>query len=400
VRTISSTAVLSGSNADGRRAHAASHARGDRYPRPTKASTPQVKRLGLRPLRYALLGGALLSLAAAGWGGLVRIGWPWPPLLDGLVLAHGPLMVTGFIGTLIGVIRALLSLERIGFVPPALSVSASLVAITAPGSALAPMLGIAAALALLATTVRSWRAGRRPALALLGLAAAAWAIGDVLWLREGPGGGATAWWMAFTALAITGQRVDTDPRLGANGRPLLAAAVLLILLGALTVAAGADQGLRMFGLGAVALTAWAVRGDLVERSRRVGSRAYLRFFVVAMASAYFWLAVSGGLALVLGAAPYDAILHALFAGFVFSAIFAHAPTFLPGVLARAVVFRATAYVPLVLLDLAVVWRVAAALLVSTDGRRWSSLLIGLAVLLFVANTGASLRGRRPFPVSN
>lgn len=359
--------------------------------------TPQVKRLGLRPLRYALLAGALLSLAAAGWGGLVRIGWSWPPLRDGLLLAHGPLMVTGFVGTLIGVIRALLSLESVGLVPPTLSAAASLVAIAAPGSALAPALGIAAALALLATTARSWRTGRRPALALLGLAAASWAIGDALWLREGPGGGATAWWMAFTALAITGQRVDTDPRLGGNGRPLLVLAVLLILLGALAVAAHASEGLRVLGLGTIALAAWAVRADLVERWRRVGSRAYLRFFVFAMASAYLWLAVSGGLALVLGSAPYDAILHALFAGFVLCAMFAHAPAFVPGVLGRAVVFGATAYVPLALLDLAVLWRVAATLIVSPEGARWSSLLIGIAALLFVANAAASLRGRRPLP---
>lgn len=304
-------------------------------------------------------------------------------------------MVTGFVGTLVGVIRALLSLEAVGLVPPVLSAAASLVAIAAPGNALAPALGIAAALALLATTARSWRTGRRPALALLGLAAAAWAIGDALWLREGPGGAATAWWMAFAALAITGQRVDTDPRLGEKGRPLLAIAVLLILLGALAVAADASEGLRAFGLGAVALAAWAVRADLVERWRHVGSRAYLRFFALALASAYLWLAVSGGLALVVGAAAYDAIVHALFAGFVLSAIFAHAPAFVPGVLGRAVVFRATAYIPLALLDLAVLWRVIATLRASTEGQRWSSLLIGLAVLLFVVNATASLRSRRP-----
>ncbi len=272
-------------------------------------------------------------------------------------------------------------------------------AIAAPGTALAPALGIAAALALLATTLRTWRAGRRPALALLGLAAMAWAIGDALWLGEGAGGAATAWWMAFAALAITGQRVDIDPRLGKRGRPLLAIAVLLILLGALAVSAHASEGLHVFGLGVVALAAWAVRGDLVERWQHVRSRAYLRFFVLAMASAYLWLAVSGGLALFVGAAPYDAIVHALFTGFVLSAIFAHAPAFVPGVLGRAVVFRTTAYVPLALLDLAVLWRVVATLFASPEGQRWSSLLIGLAALLFVANAGASLRGRRPLPAT-
>jgi hypothetical protein len=359
----------------------------------------QIKRLGLRPLRYALVAGALLSLAVAGWAGLVRIGWPWPAFREEVLLSHGPLMVTGFVGTLVGVIRALRSLEAVGLIPPVLSATASVAAIAVPGTPLGPVLGIAAALALLATTLRTWRAGRRPALALLGLAAMAWAIGDALWLGEGQGGAATAWWMAFAALAITGQRVDTDPRLGEKGRPLLGIAVLLILLGALTVAVRGPEGLRVFGLGAIALVAWGVRGDLIERRRHVGSRRYLRFLVLAMASAYVWLAVSGGLALFLGAAPYDAIVHALFAGFVLSAIFAHAPAFVPGVLGRAVVFRTAAYVPLALLDIAVLGRVVATVVVSPDGQRWSSLLIGIAVLLFIANAGTSLRDRRPLPAT-
>src|SRR5438874_13536622 len=45
-------------------------------------------------------------LLTALWGGLVRLGWalpPWPPRLPAV---HGPLTVCGFLGTLIGVERA------------------------------------------------------------------------------------------------------------------------------------------------------------------------------------------------------------------------------------------------------------------------------------------------------
>lgn len=47
--------------------------------------------------------GALLSGL---WAGLLRIGWPIPPLSPRLLIEHGPLMVSGFLGTLISLERA------------------------------------------------------------------------------------------------------------------------------------------------------------------------------------------------------------------------------------------------------------------------------------------------------
>src|SRR5213078_511068 len=56
--------------------------------------------------RFPLVVLGLFALLTALWGGLVRLGWalpPWPPRLPAV---HGPLMVCGFLGTLIGVERA------------------------------------------------------------------------------------------------------------------------------------------------------------------------------------------------------------------------------------------------------------------------------------------------------
>src|SRR5881628_3142678 len=60
-----------------------------------------------RAWRAPLMVVALLSLTWGVWLGLLRIGWalplPWP---DQLIL-HGPLMIGGFLGTLIGLERAI-----------------------------------------------------------------------------------------------------------------------------------------------------------------------------------------------------------------------------------------------------------------------------------------------------
>ena len=58
----------------------------------------------LQRLRYPLLLIALLALLVAIWAGLMRIGWLLPAA-GGLAAAHGPLMVSGFLGTLIGLER-------------------------------------------------------------------------------------------------------------------------------------------------------------------------------------------------------------------------------------------------------------------------------------------------------
>ena len=61
------------------------------------------------PLKYErlpLLALSILALLAGLWAGLLRLGWSLPPIQPGLYVAHGPLMVCGFLGTLISIERA------------------------------------------------------------------------------------------------------------------------------------------------------------------------------------------------------------------------------------------------------------------------------------------------------
>ena len=62
-----------------------------------------------RRLLLILLAGA--SLLTGLWAGLVRMGWLLPIPNNQFVLIHGPMMVVGFLGTLIGLERAV-ALQR------------------------------------------------------------------------------------------------------------------------------------------------------------------------------------------------------------------------------------------------------------------------------------------------
>jgi len=60
----------------------------------------------LSRLRIPLLGLSIFVLLVAIWAGWLRLGWPWPALRPNLALIHGPLMVSGFLGTLVSLERA------------------------------------------------------------------------------------------------------------------------------------------------------------------------------------------------------------------------------------------------------------------------------------------------------
>lgn len=94
---------------------------------------------------------------------------------------------------------------------------------------------------------------------------------------------------------------------------------------------------------------------------------------------------------------YDAVLHAVFLGFVMSMVMAHAPVILPAVLRRPLPYRPVMYVPLALLHSTLVLRVLVG-----DARDvpWAVQVGGVgnivAVLTFVAVAATSvLRGAPP-----
>jgi hypothetical protein len=62
------------------------------------------------PLPFLVL--AILGLLAALWAGLMRLGWRLLALTPSLALAHGLLMISGFLGTLITLERAVAMQKR------------------------------------------------------------------------------------------------------------------------------------------------------------------------------------------------------------------------------------------------------------------------------------------------
>jgi hypothetical protein len=79
---------------------------------------------------------------------------------------------------------------------------------------------------------------------------------------------------------------------------------------------------------------------------------------------------------------YDAYLHAVLLGFVFSMVFGHAPIIFPAILERPIGFHPVAWLPLVLLHVAVAARILGDILLNQDLRQAAGMLTGIAIALY------------------
>jgi hypothetical protein len=350
--------------------------------------------------RVPMLAIGLVSMACGTWLGLVRLGWnlplPWPDQL----IAHGPLMACGFLGTLISLERAVGYGARWGYAAPVLIAAGALALDLGPVGRLGPLLTTIGSLLVLAMFVVVWR--RQPSLfvATMTAGAVAWVVGNAQWLSGAAIFRVVFWWLAFLVLTIAGERLELNRVLRPTPavRAFFVLAIALIVAGIAAAARWPEPGVRVLGGGLIALTWWLAHNDIARRT--VHQRGVTRFMAVCLLGGYAWLGVGGIIAMVTGVATpgllYDAMLHAVFLGFVMSMVFAHAPVIFPAVLGVALPYRPAFYLHVGVLHASLALRIVGDL-VDTLGRWrvWGGLLNAVALLLFLFSTARAIATARP-----
>lgn len=345
--------------------------------------------------RFSSLALALGLLLTALWAGLIRLGWPWPVLVTTLPMAHGPLMINGFLGTLIGLERAVALQARWAYAAPLLTAGGALLLVAGIGGSLGIwllLLGGGVLLAVMGKIIAvhpTLDAGVIAAGVVLGLA------GNLLWLLGHSIPQVVFWWAGFLLLTIAGERLELSRFLRLSQRALVGFTLALaIFVGGLLLALFTfAPGIRLSGLGMLLLAFWLFYYDIARRRIKAGGQA--RFTALCLLSGYIWLGVGGLLALRyaghLAGPAYDAMVHAIFLGFVFPMIFGHAPIVFPAVLQRSFAYSPRFYSHLILLHATLLLRICGDLLLWWPGRQWGGLLNALVLLLFLANTVTALR---------
>jgi hypothetical protein len=347
---------------------------------------------GLRAARIALLLLAAVSLVAGVSGGLARVGFPLAVPMSAAF--HGALMTGGFLGTVISLERAIAFGSPAALAAPLASGLGALCLLLGIAP-LAQWLLVAAPLLLAAASVAIARRQPQAHTVLLVIAAAAWVVGNALFVHGAPADTCTPWWFAFLVLTIAAERLEMTRLMKRRplAKPLFYAVTAALLAGAAIAILRPAFGAVVFGLALAAMAAWLATFDIARRTVR--SEGLPRYAAVSLLAGYAWLAI-GGLAWATtpftAPAPRDAAMHALGLGFVFSMIFAHAPIIVPVVVRVSVRFTRAFYAPLALLHASLAIRLVAGLL-DAEARRWGALLNAAAIALFVATLVASMARR-------
>ena len=352
---------------------------------------------GLRPLhRLPLLVLGFAGLAVGTGAGLARLGVVVPDLAAQAAAVHGPLMIGGFFGVVIALERAVAIGRGWAYVAPLLAGLGGVAAIAGAVPA-ASLLMLAASAVLVAASLDILRRQRALFTFTIAAAAACWAAGNLLWVRGSPVHEVVSWWLAFPILTIAGERLELSRFLPPSP---WARRVFIAILAAFGVAlaGGVRAWAQMtFAAALIALAVWLGKQDIARHTVR-GS-GVTRFIAVCLLSGYVWLAVGGAVALFAGGfSPgtrgYDAALHALALGFVFSMVFGHAPVIVPSVVRAAVPYHASFYAPLAFLHVSLVVRLAGDAVGDHEWKALGGVLNALALAAFIVSTlAAVVRGK-------
>jgi hypothetical protein len=339
-----------------------------------------------------------VSLLSAVAGGLLRAGASWSLLHGNVVVAqaagaHAALMLSGFLGMVIAIERAVAVRLRWAFGAPVAAGLGSL-ALLAGRFEVAAALGIIAALVSVAVHLVVLQRQRAPHTALLLLASCAWLVGNVLFaVGRGPAD-ALPWWFALPVLTIAAERLEMTrlTRRHAIGMPVLLVIVVLLLGGAALSPLTAIGGV-LFGCALLMLALWFGTFDIARRT--LFAKGLPRYMAVCLLAGYAWLAVAGlaWMGVALGCPGRDLALHALSLGFIFSMVMGHAPVILPAVLRVKLQFGAWFYAPLLALHASLLLRVFGGIR-HPDLRTIGAELNAAALLLFAVTVVVSAVLRR------
>ena len=261
---------------------------------------------------------ALLALMLALWTGLVRIGWALPSFPN-LSVAHGPLMISGFLGVLIPLERAVAIRQKWMFAVPILAGVGWISMLIVPflGGLLLTLASIGALL-ILGVMVR-----REPHVHTITMFAGmcAWVAGNFLWMLGLPIFKIVYLWMAFLVLTIAGERLELSRVLNPSPGQLRIFGLIAVALaaGAALSVVDLNLGTRLSGFSILTLSLWFLKNDLATRNVR-HSNPLTRYIAICLFSGFIWLGIGGVVQLYFGALyagpSYDAALHAVFVGFV------------------------------------------------------------------------------------
>jgi hypothetical protein len=337
--------------------------------------------------RIPMLMIGFISLVLGVGSGLLRLGWNFPLSSTNLAAFHGPLMVCGFLGTVIALERAVAIGQRWAYLGP---LSAGLGGLTIiagfPWHIGAGLITLASIILGVASAVIFLRQRTLFILILL-LGSLSWLFGNLLWLTGFSIPQVAPWWIGFLVLTIAGERLELSRFMppSPNSKIIFVAIIVLLLIGAALATLSSGWNVQVLSAALLALALWLLRQDVARHT--IKQQGLTRFMAACLLSGYVWLLVGGLIGAfsqyLMPGSSYDAFLHAVLIGFVFSMIFGHAPIIFPAVAKVRVPYHSSFYLSLIVLHASLIIRIVGDLLPILHCRSAGGALNAIALLLFI-----------------
>lgn len=359
-------------------------------------ATVPASRAGRAPVRHRVIllaGGAAMLLTGLN-AALLRLGLPAPVDAPGVAQMHGPLMVYGFLTTLICLeravaLRAVTPASGWAYAAPAAGVLGGLLLIAGvagapiPGQLLAGAAWSVACILLLVIYAVMWRAQSSAALGIQMLGAVAGAGGAALWARGLAIPQIFPWWAALLVLTIGGERLDLA-RLAFRGRlerRIMGWAGLVVLTLPLTLLTPA-LGYAALGVVLGVLVVDLASHDIARRT--IHGHGAAQLMAACMLGGYAW-AFFASLSWLAGGPVqsgyrYDFTVHAITVGFVVSMILAHAPVIVPAIVHRQLPYHPVMWAVWIMLQVGLVVRILAGFREAVGGWQFGGALDVMALL--------------------
>ncbi len=350
-------------------------------------------------IRFPIIACVVAALLAALWAALLRVGWQMPSLPVPLAAQHGALMISGFLGTLVCLERAVALQKKWAYAAPLLSGLGGLALVIGLPPEIGRGLITLGSIGLVLIFAFIYRVHPSVDVITMALGSSLWLIGNLLWLFGPSIVYAVPWWAGFLILTIAGERIELSRvlMLKPHSRTIFKITVSVFSIGLLISLAAFNIGLKISGLGLIMLGGWLLRYDIARHT--IKKTGLTRYIATCLLPGYVWLIIGGTLWIIYGGnvfagLTYDALLHTLFLGFIFSMIFGHAPIIVPAVMPVDITYHWRFYIALVLLQSSLVVRVFADLILDQPLRMWAGLFNVLAILIFLGNLIYSAHRRK------
>ena len=334
-------------------------------------------------LRITLLLTSVMLMISGLWLGLVRLGWQLPNSVS--VMQHGPLMVAAFFATLIALERAVGLAKAWVYISPVLLAIGGILAMTPLNPALGILFFIAGSAVYLASATYLFFLQKADFTFVMALGALALFLANILWALGVSLNIIVMYWASYLVLIISGERLELGrfvkkPKIALQS---FIASVIINILGLIVMLISPELGLRIVAVAFLIMAIWLLYFD-IARVNIKQSGAY-RFMAAGLLAGYFWLAVAAIWFFFVGlksSGPnYDAPLHAIFVGFTFSMVFAHAPVIFPAVLKLKITFSKLLYLPLIALHASLLMRLIGDLY-SYKLRYWGGMISAVSIVLY------------------